>query len=442
MLATLPVLRTAVPGPCSLALWAREESIIAPGLQSVTQWARVSFSHGQGAVLWDVDGNGIIDLMAGIGVCSIGHAHPAHASAVAQQAARLAAGSFTSEARVELLEELRAILPEHLTRIQLYSGGAEAVEAALRLARCATGKSTVVSFWGGYHGKTEGTRPLSEGEQFGYGLPSPGTHAVPYANPYRNVFGPDSDCASESVRFLRESIEHGTNREIAAIILEPVQGRGGNIVPPPGFLAAVQRVARDLGALLIVDEMITGFFRTGKPFGFMHDEGVEPDIIVMGKGFGNGYPISGVAARENVARSLPWAKPSGNSSSYGGNALACAAALATLRVLRQESLGEHAAAVGEFMLARLRKIARRAPIVGDVRGKGLLMGIELVRDRQTREGLSREQMKTIFCNILGKGVLVMPSGTALRINPPLVITEDEAAAGLDVIEQVLTGTQL
>ena len=442
MLATLPSLRTSIPGPRSLALWAREEAIIAPGLQSVTQWARVSFSHGKGAVLWDVDGNGIIDFMAGIGVCSIGHAHPAHASAVAQQAARLAAGSFTSEARVELLEELRSILPAHLTRIQLYSGGAEAVEAALRLARCATKKSTVVGFWGGYHGKTEGTRPLSEGEQSGYGLPSPGTHAVPYANPYHNVFDPNSDCALASARFLRESIEHGTNREIAAIIVEPVQGRGGNVVPPPGFLAEIQKVAREIGALLIVDEMITGFYRTGKAFGFMHDEGVEPDIVVMGKGFGNGYPISGVAARENVARSLPWAKPSGNSSSYGGNALACAAALATLRVLREESLGANAATVGQYMLERLQRMAGRVSIVGDVRGKGLLLGIELVRDRVSKEGLSREQMRGVFTDILGRGVLVMPTGTALRINPPLVISEEEAAAGLDVIEAVLTGTRV
>jgi len=442
MLATLPWLKTSVPGPRSLELWDRERAIIAPGLQSVTQWARVCFDHGQGAVLWDVDGNGIVDFMAGIGVCSIGHGHPAHAAAVAEQASKLAAGSFTSESRVELLEELRAVLPQHLSRIQLYSGGAEAVEAALRLARCATGKSTVVSFWGGYHGKTEGTRPLSEGEQSGYGMAAPGTHAAPYANPYRCVFGCDDDCARQAARFLRESIEHGTNREIAAIIVEPIQGRGGNVVPPPGFLREVQNVARNIGALLIVDEMITGFYRTGPAFGFMHDAGVEPDILVMGKGFGNGYPISGIAAREAVARAEPWAKPSGNSSSYGGNALACAAALATLRVLRAERLGEHAADVGSFMLQRLREIADRAPIVGDVRGKGLLLGVELVANRTTREALSREQMRTIFTDLLGHGLLVMPSGTALRINPPLVISQEEAAAGLDVIERVLVRTQV
>jgi 4-aminobutyrate aminotransferase-like enzyme len=380
--------------------------------------------------------------MAGIGVCSIGHAHPAHVSAIADQAGKIAAGSFTSAPRVELLEELRSVLPEHLSRIQFYSGGAEAVEAALRLARCATGKSTVVSFWGGYHGKTEGTRSLSEGEQAGYGQAAPGTHSVPYANPYRCAFGCGGDCSRQCVRFLTDSIEHGTNREIAAIIVEPVQGRGGNVTPPFGFLREVQAVARKVGALLIVDEMITGFYRTGKPFAFMHESGVEPDILVMGKGFGNGYPISGIAARAHVAAAEPWAKPSGNSSSYGGNALACAAALATLRVLKSENLGDHARSMGDFMRARLERLSASAPIVGDVRGKGLLMGIELVRDRDTKQPLSRDDMRTVFTELLSQGVLVMPSGSALRINPPLVISEEEVAAGLDVIERVLHGAHL
>src|SRR6185437_4495152 len=200
---------TAVPGPRSLALWERERQVIAPGLQSVTQWARVSFSHGEGVILVDVDGNALIDFMAGIGVCSIAHGHPKHARAIADQAAKITAGSFTSEPRVQLLETLREVLPSHLSRVQLYSGGAEAVEAALRLARCATRKSTVVSFWGGYHGKTEGTRPLSEGEQAGYGLPAPGSHAVPYANPYRCPFGCGGACTRACTDFLRQSVEHG-----------------------------------------------------------------------------------------------------------------------------------------------------------------------------------------------------------------------------------------
>lgn len=442
MQMTIPHLVTAIPGPRSLALYERESGLIAPGLQSVTQWARVCFSHGEGCTLWDVDGNGILDFMAGIGVCSIGHGHPAQAAAIAEQAGRLSAGAFTSEPRIRLLEALADLLPPHLSRIQLYSGGAEAVEAALRLARCATGKGTVVSFWGGYHGKTEGTRPLSEGEQVGYGLPSPGAHTAPYANPYRCAFECGGACSGACTRFLRQSIAHGSNREIAAIIVEPVQGRGGNVVPPPGFLREVQAVAREMGALLIVDEMITGFYRTGTPFAFMQEEGVEPDILVMGKGFGNGYPISGIATREAIARAEPWGKPSGNSSSYGGNALACAAAEATLRALRQERLGENAAGVGAYMLERLREIARRAPIIGEVRGKGLLIGIELVRDRQTREGLGRDEMRMIFTRLLAQGLLVMPSASALRINPPLVLSYEGATSGLEILERVLSTAHL
>jgi len=438
----IPSIVSSIPGPASLALYERERELIAPGLQSVTQWARVAFSHGQDCALIDVDGNTILDFMAGIGVCSIGHAHPRHVAAIAEQAGKLASGGFTSEPRLRLLEEMRSILPPSLSRMQLYSGGAEAVEAALRLARCATGKSMVVGFWGGYHGKTEGTRPLSEGEQVGYGLPSPGVVLAPYASPRHSPLGSDGDAVERHVDFLREMIAHGTNRNIAAIIVEPVQGRGGNIVPPPGFLRAVRDLAHEVGALFIADEMITGFFRTGPAFAFMHEECV-PDILIMGKGFGNGYPISGVVTTDEIARAEPWAKPSGNSSSYGGNALACAAALATVQVLKEERLGDNAAEVGAHMLRRLRRLVEQSPIVGDVRGKGLLIGIELVDGRASTPWrrapapLPREEVKQIFLELLSRGLLVMPSGSSLRINPPLTLTRELADAGCDILEEVL-----
>lgn len=434
----VPNVVTSIPGPKSLQVYERERELIAPGLQSVTQWAQVCFSHGRDCALFDLDGNTVLDFMAGIAVSSIGHAHPTHVAAIADQAGKLAAGGFTSEPRVALLEAMRTILPPALNRMQFYSGGAEAVEAALRLARCATGKSMVVGFWGGYHGKTEGTRPLSEGEQAGYGLPSPGLVSAPYANPRSNPFGADGDCTERTIDFLRAMIEHGTNRDIAAIIVEPVQGRGGNIVPPDGFLRAVRQVARDVGALFIADEMITGFYRTGPAFAFMHEDCV-PDILIMGKGFGNGYPISGVATTEEIASAQPWAKPSGNSSSYGGNALACAAALATINVLRDEHLGDNAAEVGGYMLRRLRRLVERSPLVADVRGKGLLLGIELERDHASHTPLTRAEMKDIFAALLSRGLLVMPSGSSLRINPPLTLTRELADAGCEIIEDVLVG---
>lgn len=437
----IPSVVTPIPGPASLALYERERSLIAPGLQSVTQWARICFSHGRDCALFDVDGNAILDFMAGIGVCSIGHAHPNHVAAIAEQASKLAAGGFTSEPRIRLLELLRSILPPTLSRIQFYSGGAEAVEAALRLARCATGKSMVVGFWGGYHGKTEGTRPLSEGEQVGYGLPSPGVVLAPYAAPRHSPLGSDGDSVERHAAFLREMIAHGTNRDIAAIIVEPVQGRGGNIVPPAGFLRAVRNVAHEVGALFICDEMITGFYRTGPAFAFMAEDCL-PDILIMGKGFGNGYPISGVATTEDIASSEPWGRPSGNSSSYGGNALACAAALATVQVLKDDRLGKNATEVGGYMLRRLRRLVERSPIVADVRGKGLLLGIELAHHGSAREPLAREEVKQIFLQLLARGLLVMPSGSSLRINPPLTLTKELADAGCEILEDVLVGAEV
>jgi 4-aminobutyrate aminotransferase-like enzyme len=431
----IPNLVTAIPGPKSLAAYERERELIAPGLQSVTQWARVCFTHGRDCALYDLDGNTILDFMAGIAVASIGHAHPRHCAAIAEQAGKLAAGGFTSEPRVRLLETMREILPPSLSRMQFYSGGAEAVEAALRLARCATGRSMVIGFWGGYHGKTDGTRPLSEGEQVGYGLPTPGVTSAPFADPRHSPFaGPD--CVERTADFLREMIVHGTNRDIAAIIVEPVQGRGGNIVPPPGFLRAVRDIAHEFGALFISDEMITGFYRTGPAFAFMAEDCV-PDILVMGKGFGNGFPVSGVATTETIASAQPWAKPSGNSSSYGGNALACAAALATVQVLRDERLGENAAEVGMHMLRRLKRLVEKSPIVGDVRGKGLLIGIELVREPGSKQPLERDEVRVIFQDLLARGLLVMPSGSSLRINPPLTLSRDLADAGCDILEESL-----
>lgn len=431
----VPHVVSPIPGPASLAVYDRERELIAPGLQSVTQWAQICFTHGQDCALFDLDGNTILDFMAGIGVCSIGHANPVHVSAIAEQAGKLAAGGFTSQARVGLLETLHSILPPELNRMQFYSGGAEAVEAALRLARCATGKSMILGFWGGYHGKTEGTRPLSEGEQVGYGLPSPGIVQVPYADPRHSPFAGEN-LVEKTVSFLKEMVTHGTNRDIAAVIVEPVQGRGGNIVPPPGFLRAVREAAHQIGALFISDEMITGFYRTGPPFAFMAED-CTPDILIMGKGFGNGFPISGVVTREDIARAEPWAKPSGNSSSYGGNALACAAALATVSYLRDQRLGENAVEVGSHMLRRLKRLVETSPIVADVRGKGLLVGIELVRDQTSNEPLSREEMRVIFQQLLSRGLLVMPSGSALRINPPLTLSRELADAGCEILEQVL-----
>ena len=187
--------------------------------------------------------------------------------------------------------------------------------------------------------------------------------------------------------------------------------------------------------------MITGFYRTGPAFAFMHEDAV-PDILLIGKGFGNGYPVSGIATTEEIAESKPWGKPSGSSSSYGGNALACAAALATVQVLRHQKLGENATEVGDHMLRRLRRLVERSPLVGHVHGKGLLIGIELVRDQESRRPLSREEVRDIFLSLLSRGLLVMPSGSSLRINPSLTLTRELADVGCDILEETLVGSQV
>ena len=263
--------------------------------------------------------------------------------------------------------------------MQLYSGGAEAVESALRLARAATGRHEVLGFWGGFHGKTGGVIGLL-GSDFKHGLGPmpPGQHLVPYADCARCAFQlrPDS-CGLHCVEFLRQFIRHNTTGSLAAILVEPIQGTAGNIIPPAGWLSAVQTVAREHGALLIVDEMITGWGRTGSLWA-SPAAGLSPDIVTFGKGVGGGFPVSGLLTRRALASAEPWSRPSFSSSSYGGNPLAAAAANATTRVIIEQRLPEHAQALGRELLIALHSLAGRFPFITNVRGQGLLLGFDLV----------------------------------------------------------------
>jgi len=264
----------------------------------------------------------------------------------------------------------------------------------------------------------------------------PGAYLTPYAHCHRCDFALKwPSCEWHCVDFLRRKIELETTHNVAAIVVEPIQGTAGNIVPPPGYLRALRQVADEVGALLICDEMITGFGRTGRMFAIEH-EPVLPDIITVGKGFGGGFPMSGVIAREPIALAKPWANPSGSSSSYGGNPLAAAAALATVRIILEEGLVEHSRRLGELMLAEMRRWEREIPIVSAVRGRGLLLGMDLVHPR-TGELLEREVTRAIFDDLLRRGVLAMIYAPEVRINPPLVIGEDEAMEALSQMEGVL-----
>jgi 4-aminobutyrate aminotransferase-like enzyme len=430
---------TRISGPESDKLVRDEQQWLAPGIQRLATLAGVAMESARGCLIEDADGRSYLDFMAGVGVASLGHSHPRWVHALASQARKISIGSFTSAPRLALLKLLAGLLPEPLRRVQLYSGGSEAVEAALRLAKAHTGKFEVVAFWGGFHGKTGGVLPLI-GDPFkqGWGPLAPGTHLVPYADcarcPLKQTY---PGCGLACVDVARQQIEAACLGSIAAVLVEPIQGTAGNVVPPPEWLPAIAQMAKDLDALLVVDEMITGFGRTGEMFGFEHTDTL-PDIISIGKGFGGGFPVTAVIATDEItADSHPWSKPSSSSSSVGGNPLAAAAALATVETILDEKLVENSRRVGAHMLARLESLRERFPFVGDVRGKGLLLGLDLVRDRESGEPLPASVTERIYTTCFERGLLVMAYGPRVRINPPLVISEPEADAGLDIFESVL-----
>jgi 4-aminobutyrate aminotransferase-like enzyme len=411
---------------------------MAPGLQSIALYSELAMAQGKGCTLVDEDGNEYIDFIAGIGVGSVGHCHPHYVDALKRQAERLTFGSFTTETRSRFLELLASLTPEGLTRIQLFSGGAEAMEAAFRLAKSATRRFEFIGFWGGFHGKTGGVLGLL-GDNFKQHLGPfmPGLYVSPYANCYRcplNLKYPD--CGIACAEHLRDVIRYQTQGEIAAIVVEPMQGTAGNVIPPEGFLRAVQAIAKEHDALIIFDEILTGFGLTGKMWGCDHD-GVVPDVMTIGKGMGSGFPVSGLISTDELTRAKPFANPSGSSSSYGGNPLGAAAGLASLEIILKEDLVANAERVGAIMLARLKSLKEKYRFVGDVRGKGLMLGVELVKYRATKELLSPEVTRALFHECLRRGLVAMCYSPVIRINPPLVVTEQTALDGLAILDEAM-----
>jgi 4-aminobutyrate aminotransferase-like enzyme len=426
------------PGPRSRAIVERERRVAAAGMQGFALYAGLAMARGQGTTLIDEDGQEYIDFIAGITIGSVGHCHPHYVEALKRQVEKLTFGSFTTETRTRFLEMLASLTPEGLTRIQMFSGGAEAVEAALRLAKAATGKREVIGFWGGFHGKTGGVLGLL-GSDFKHHLGPflPGQYLTPYADCYRcplRLTYPD--CGIACADYVRDVIRHQTGGEIAAIIVEPVQGTAGNIVPPEGFLRAIQQIAKEAGALLLCDEMITGIGRTGSMWGSDHDQ-VVPDIMTVGKGVGGGFPLSAVVSTEELTSKKPWSNPSASSSSYGGNPLAAAAGLASLEIILKENLVKNADRVGAVMLKRLEALKEKYRVVGEVRGRGLLLGIELVKDRRTKEPLGKDVTQALYQECLRRGLAAMTYSATVRINPPLVISEETALAGLAILDEAL-----
>ena len=427
-------------GPRSKAIVAREHRHIAPGLQSFALYSGLAMARGQGSTLIDEDGNEYLDFIAGVSIGSVGHCHPHYVEALKRQVEALTFGSFTTETRARFLDLLSTLTPAGLTRIQMFSGGAEAVEAGLRLAKAATGKHEVIGFWGGFHGKTGGVLGLL-GSDFKHHLGPfiPGQHLTPYADCYRcplRLTYPG--CGIACADYVRDVIRYQTAGEIAAIIVEPMQGTAGNVVPPDGFLRAIEAIAKEHDALLIGDEMITGFGRTGALWGAQHD-GVIPDIMTVGKGMGGGFPLAGVISTETLtpdealvqsertARRATAAIPSPPRP-----------ALAALEIILKEDLVASSERVGRVMLAQLEAMKEKHRAIGEVRGKGLLLGLELVVDRVSKEPLDKEVTQALYQECLRRGLVAMTYSPSIRINPPLIIREDQALAGLAILDEALT----
>jgi 4-aminobutyrate aminotransferase / (S)-3-amino-2-methylpropionate transaminase / 5-aminovalerate transaminase len=435
--AQTPLVLTEVPGPKSRALVAAEAPYLAPGIQSISTLSGLAIAKGEGSVVEDVDGNRYLDIAAGICVNALGHGHPRYREILKAQIDEVTVGSLTTARRAEALKRVAAHTPPGLTKIQLYSGGTEAVEAAMRLAKSHTKKFEFLSFWGGFHGKTAGTLSLiGDGTKNHLGPSLPGTYHAPYAYCYRCPLGLKyPSCGVECAEFVRKVIKHSTTGALAAILIEPIQGTAGNVVPPPEFMPAVQSIAKENDALLVSDEMICGFGRTGRWFGCEH-WGVVPDVVTMGKGLGNGFPVSGLASTDAITQSKPWGAPSGSSSSYGGNPMAGAAILASVTVIEEEGLVQNAEKVGAFMLRRLREMQERYEFIGDVRGKGLLIGVELVKSRATKEPLAKDVCVRLFRECLKRGLVSMVYSPSFRVNPPLTIDEGTAGNALSILDEV------
>lgn len=424
------------PGTRSVSLFEEEQAYIAPGIQSIALLSKLAIDRGTGSYLFDVDGNRYLDFNVGVSVSSIGYSHPKYVAALRKQLEKVSVGSYTSEARLALVKLIDQLAPGSLGRTQLFSGGAEAVEAAIRLARSVTKKSDVIGFTGGFHGKTGGVLPLSDVNwKSEVGPLAPGMHVSPYPDVYR-YDGPATKCMTDCLQKLKKLIHSKVKGKLAAIIAEPIQGTAGNIVPPAGWFKALQALAHENGAVFISDEMICGFGRTGKMFGCNWDE-VVPDIMTIGKGMGAGFPVSGVVTTDELAEAKPWSLPSASSSSYGGNPLASAAALAAIQTIVDEKLTENSTRVGQALLSGLKELQKKYAFIGDVRGCGLLIGMDLVSDPRTKVKASKAVCEKFFAEALKRGLILMGYSPRVRIHPPLNLSLAEAREGLAKMDAAL-----
>jgi 4-aminobutyrate aminotransferase len=396
---------------------------------------------GKGAEVWDVDGNRFLDFAAGIAVASTGHSHPKVVKAIQDQAEKFIhiSSDYYHQKWVALGEKLNMIAPFQEDALSfMTNSGTESVEAAIKLARHYTGRTQFIGFLGGFHGRSMGSLAFTASkpryhEGF-YPLMNGVTH-VPYPDPYRPVLQslPGEDYGETVVRYIEEQIFAKVlpHRDVAGILVETIQGEGGYVVPAPGFFPALRELCDRYQILLIVDEVQSGMGRTGKWWA-IEQFGVEPDIVCVGKGIASGVPLGAIIARKSL---MNWTKGT-HGNTFGGNPIACAAALATIELIENEYM-DNSTEVGEYTLDALHKIKTRHPSIGDVRGMGLMIGIEFVKDRQTREP-DDELRDRIIHQAFEGGLLILGCGTsAIRIAPPLNISRTEIDEGLKIFEEAI-----
>ena len=436
---TVPNLKTSLPGPKAKALIERDAKVVST---SYTRDYPLVMARGEGAVVEDVDGNIFLDCTAGIAVAATGHSHPDVVQAIVEQARKflhMSGTDFYYEPQVQLGEELSAIAPMQGPHRSFFANsGTEANEAALKLAKFATKRHGVIAFFGAFHGRSMGSLSLTASkvtQRKGFGPFVPGAFHAPYPDCYRCPVGatPDS-CAADCLNVIEQQlfVHLVSPDEVAAVMVEPIQGEGGYIVAPDVFMKRLRELTTKNGILLITDEVQSGMGRTGKWYAVQHT-GVEPDIVTVAKGIASGMPL-GVATAPSSLMSWP---PGTHASTFGGNPVSCAAGLATIRLLR-DGLMKNAEVVGAHLMARARELMERHSIIGDVRGRGLMIGIELVRDRTTKERATQERDRLVK-ECFTRGLLVLGAGrNAIRLSPPLVLTTQQADTAIEILDQALS----
>jgi 4-aminobutyrate aminotransferase len=425
---------TDLPGPKAQALLARDAQVVSPSYPRDYPFV---MERGQGAEVWDVDGNRFIDFAAGIAVTATGHGHPKVVQAIKDAADKFLhiSSDYYHELQVKLGEKMNQIAPMDEPAMTFFANsGTESVEGALKLARYLTGRQRFIGFLGGFHGRTMGSLAFTASkytQQARFFPTMPGVTHIPYPNNYRPLFA-GADQGQAVLNYL-ENVLFQSNvpaNEVAAILLEPIQGEGGYLVPPDGFLPGLRALCDRHGILLIADEVQSGIGRTGKMFAVNHWN-VKPDIVTTAKGVASGMPLGMITARKSLMEQ--W-KPGAHGNTYGGNPLCCAAALATIELVENGYM-QNAAQIGDYLLGRMRDLANRYPVIGDVRGKGLMIGMEFVEDRTTKKPAKKfvaELIHEAFYN----GLLLLPCGAStIRFMPPLMLDKPLADEAMDVIEE-------